>query len=252
MTLAFDKKAIRGEKNQTKLSNLFQPNPDTKPRLLKIKKVPAKQIRGYVATYHYTHIMPDNSMECYAGYYKEKLAGVVVFGNGASNEAFTKIIPTIKVDEARELMRLWCPDEMPKNTETRIISEAIKSLPKKVKLVISFADDGINHKGTIYQASNFVYLGMTKPNKMLLNKEGNKFHIRTIGSYKRRHPEIRGMSHEEIMKKYDWKYATGNAKHKYFKLINLSHKEKKKIMKIIKEQIKPYPKKNLCEGSIKN
>jgi hypothetical protein len=239
MTLAFDKKAIREEKNQTKLSNLFQPNPDTKPKELKIKKVPAKQIRGYVATYHYTHIMPDNSMECYAGYYNDKLAGVIVFGNGASNEAFTKIIPTIKVEEAREIMRLWCPDEMPKNTETRIIKEAIKQLPKKVKLIVTFADEGKKHKGTIYQASNFTYLGMTKPNKMLINKEGKKFHVRTIGSYKRRHPEIRTLSHEEIMKLYNWKYTEGSPKHKYFKLINLSHKEKKKIMKTIKEQ--PYP-----------
>ena len=240
MTLEFDRKAIKKEETQVKLFNLLKAKGNEKARDLIVKKVPASFIRQYVATYHYSHIMPDNSFECFAGFYENKLAGVVVFGNGANNDTFKAIIPEIELKNCRELMRLWSPDGMPKNTESRLIKESIKLLPKEVYLIVSFADPSHNHRGVIYQATNFYYCGMSNPNKMLTNGK-EKFHIRTIGSYKRRHFELQNLTNKEIMKKYGWEYIDSSGKHRYVYLRGDTW-IKNLMFNQFKNKIQKYPK----------
>ena len=89
MTEAFDKKARDKEKYQTKLFNNLKADGEEKARDMIVKKVPASFVRQYVASYHYSKIMPDNAFNCFAGFYGKKLAGVVVYGNGANNKAFS-------------------------------------------------------------------------------------------------------------------------------------------------------------------
>ena len=47
------------------------------------------------------------------------------------------------------------------------------------EFVISYADEEQGHKGVIYRASNFKYLGKTSPGKKL-EVDGKSFHIRTL------------------------------------------------------------------------
>jgi len=245
VTLQFDRNAIEKERKQQRLFNILKPCGDEKARKLRIKQVPANYIRQYVATYHYSHIMPDNAFECFAGFYGNKLAGVIVFGNGANNNTFRALIPDMELKNCRELTRLWSPDGMPKNTESKLIKESIKLLPKEVYLIVSFADPSHNHQGIIYQASNFYYCGMSNPSKMLTNGK-EKFHVRTIGSYKRRHPELRGLTNKEIMNKYNWKYIDSSGKHRYV-LLRGEKWIKKLMYKEIVDKIEDYPKKDKGE-----
>lgn len=185
--------------------------------------------------------MPDNAFNCYAGWYRDRLAGVVVYGNGVNNQAFSALIPDIEVKDCRELTRLWSPDGMPKNTESKLISESLKLLPEEIHLIISFADPSHKHSGIIYQASNFLYCGMSSPSKMLKNKQGEIFHIRSIGSYKRRHPELNGLTNRQIMEKYGWEYVESAGKHRYVFL--RGDKWIKNLMfEKIKSKIMSYPK----------
>jgi len=239
MTLRFDRKAIKEEKTQKRLFDILD-GTKSKVKEMKVKKVPASFVRKYVASYHYSHIMPDNAFECFAGFYGDKLAGIVVFGNGANNQTFTSLIPDMELKNCRELTRLWSPDGMPKNTESKLIMESISLLPEEVYLIVSFADPSHNHQGIIYQATNFFYCGMSNPSKMLFNGK-EKFHVRTIGSYKRRHPELRKLSNKEVMKKYNWVYVDSPGKHRYVLLIG--EKWIKNLMyNHIKEKIGKYPK----------
>lgn len=240
MTLEFDRRAIKKEKTQKRLFN-FLDGTGKKASEMFVKPVPASFVRQYIATYHYSHIMPDSSFECFAGYYGNKLAGVVVFGCGANNQTFSALIPDIQLKNCRELTRLWSPDGMPKNTESKLIKESISLLSPQVNLIVSFADPSHNHQGTIYQASNFYYCGMSNPNKMLTNGK-EKFHIRTIGSYKRRHPELRNVTNLEVMDKYGWRYVESVGKHRYV-LLRGDRWLKKLMYNQIKDKIKEYPSK---------
>jgi hypothetical protein len=241
MTEKFDKKARDKEEKQQKLFDNLYSDGNEKAKEIIVKKVNAGFVRQYVATYHYSKIMPDNAFNCFAGFYGNKLAGVVVYGNGANNNTFSALIPDIEVKNCRELMRLWSPDGMPKNTESKLISESLKMLPQEIFLVVSFADPSHNHTGIIYQATNFYYCGMSKPSKMLKNKDGRIFHVRSIGTYKRRHPELKEFTNKEIMKKYEWKYIDSSGKHRYVYL--RGDKWIKSLMyNKIKRKIIDYPK----------
>ena len=86
-----------------------------------------------------------------------------------------------KEEEVIELHRLCCIDDTPQNTESFFISRCIRWIKQNtnVKAVVSYADENHNHKGTIYKATNFEYLGTTAPSKMILF-EGKFYHDKTI------------------------------------------------------------------------
>lgn len=241
MTHKFDRDAIKELNNQTKLINVLEYN-NGKPKDMIVKRVGADFCRPYIAKYHYSKIMPDNAFNCFAGFYGNRIAGVIVYGNGANNKAFSALIPDIEVKNCRELMRLWSADGMPKNTESKLISESIKMLPKDIFLIISFADPSHNHLGIIYQATNFYYCGMSNPSKMLIDKKGKIFHVRSIGTYKRRHKELQKLTNREVMDKFEWKYIDSSGKHRYVYL--RGEKWLRNLMfKEIKDKIQQYPKK---------
>lgn len=241
MTHKFDTDERRELKQQSKLFNPLEYNGKPVGEMY-VKRVDAHFCRGMIAEFHYSHIMPDNAFDCYAGFYGDRIAGIVVYGNGANNQTFSTLIPDIEVKNCRELMRLWSADGMPKNTESKLISESLKMLPKEIYLVVSFADPSHNHVGTIYQATNFHYCGMSNPSKMLVDEKGKIFHVRSIGTYKRRHQELAGMSNLQIMEKYGWKYIDSSGKHRYVYLRGDSW-IKNLMYNQIKEKIIEYPKK---------
>lgn len=73
-----------------------------------------------------------------------------------------------------ELKRMALAPECPKNSESRSIAFAIRCLKKTydVKGVITYADDGVGHVGTIYKASGFTYLGLTAPKSDFYGEDG--------------------------------------------------------------------------------
>ena len=80
-----------------------------------------------------------------------------------------------------ELNRLCCIDDTPKNTESYFIGKTLKWLKNNTnfKVILSYADSARNHNGTIYKASNFIYLGMTSPDRVLI-VDGEKYHSRML------------------------------------------------------------------------
>jgi len=206
-----------------------------------VKKVTVSFAREYISTYHYTKTMPDSTMFCFAGFYGESLAGVIVFGMGSGKNQYTALIPTIKNGEYLELTRLWSPDGMPRNTESKLIMTSISMLPKQIKIIISFADPSRNHAGTIYQATNFYYCGMSAGGKVLVTKDGIEKHPRLLGIYKMRHPEYKDFTSEQLMNMYGWTYRDSSPKHRYI-LLTGNKRERKEMYNFIAPMIQPYPK----------
>ena len=166
---------------------------------------------------------------------------------GAGKAQFTTVIPNIKKGEYVEFTRLWSPDSMPRNTESRLISESIKQLPDKIKLIISFSDEQQNHVGTIYQATNFYYLGKNNGGKMLQDENGIIKHPRLLGIYKARHPSTYGkMNTKALMEELNFKYVEGGKKHRYI-IFKGDKRQKRKLYKFIKDKIQSYPKLNKNE-----
>lgn len=52
-------------------------------------------------------------------------------------------------------------DEAPKNLESKFIAHALRALKSKNLILVSYADDGMGHRGYIYQATNWLYTGVS-------------------------------------------------------------------------------------------
>lgn len=239
MTMKFDEKARQEYKNRTSFNELDYNGKSVKDMI--VKPISVKEARPYIATYHYSQSMPDSTRFVFAGYYDDRIAGIVVYGMGSNHEQYKYLIPEIKLGEYVELTRLWSPDGMPRNTESKLISETLKMLPSEIKLVVSFADSQQNHIGYVYQATNWYYCGMTNGGKMLVDENGITRHTKSINIFKIRHQELKDKTGKEIMEIYGWKHIQGGKKHRYCYL--LGDKRSKKIMlNQIKDKLQQYPK----------
>lgn len=245
MTAIFDKQARK------RLLENYDPKDfeydGTPIRYMQIQQINSELAREYIATFHYSKTFPDSTLYTYGGYLNGKLIGVVCYGMGCGKAQYTSIIPTIKNGEYCELTRLWCANNMPRNTESKLISGSLKLLPKEIKLVVSFADEMQGHCGIIYQATNWYYLGVNGGGKMLVQKDGIKKHTRLLSIYRKRHPEYENLSNDELMELLGYKWCESGKKHRYIYLRG-TKKEKKSLYIYIYMRIKPYPKIDKKQG----
>lgn len=84
--------------------------------------------------------------------------GVVTFGTPASRHMLLSACPQ-HPENVIELNRLWVCDSQPRNTESWFLARALRMLPPKI--VLSYADTAVGHRGYIYRAANFFYAGWT-------------------------------------------------------------------------------------------
>ena len=138
-------------------------------------------IKDFIEKWHYSHSINGlRTTYCFRLVSENnKLIGAALFGAlGMANnwKKFGK-----SEDEVIELHRLCCIDNTLKNAESYFISRCIRWLTQNtnVKVVVSYADENHNHKGVIYQATNFKYLGETTPSKMILFN-GKLYHDKAI------------------------------------------------------------------------
>ena len=239
MTKIFDDKV---RKNLLSSEKFFEEASTTcKPKELVVRRSTVKEARPYIATHHYSKTMPDSTTDVFMGFYDGVFAGVCVFGMGTGKGQYYRLLPDLQDGEYRELTRLWSPDGMPKNTESRLISEAIKLLPKKVRLLLSYADPSEGHQGSVYQATNWYFIGKTGGGNKMVDKTGKVLHSRLTSIYKMRHPEYSHLKGEEIMKIYGWKYIENAPKYRYI-FLRGNRKIKKKMFKQIEKYVESYPK----------
>lgn len=120
-------------------------------------------IKDFIETYHYSKSINGCITDyCYALLNGDILIGALFYGRLAMANQWKRFADNPK--EVIELRRLVCIDDTPKNTESFFIAKTLKLLKKSWNgsIVVSYADLEYNHVGTVYKASNFSYLGLSK------------------------------------------------------------------------------------------
>ena len=238
MTATFDKIARNNLiKNFNHSDYVYEGTPI---REMVVRQIDSELAREIISTFHYSKTYPDSTLYCYGGYLNGKLIGVICYGMGCGKNQYTSIYPKIENGSYLELTRLWVANDMPRNSESKLISTSLKMLPSQYKLIVSFADESKGHCGIIYQATNWYYLGKNGGGKMI-EKNGITKHTRLLGIYKMRHPEYKDMTNDELMKLLGYHYVEGGKKHRYVYLRG-NKKDRKNIYIYIKDKILPYPK----------
>jgi hypothetical protein len=163
----------------------------------------------------------------------KQVVGVIVYGVSCSSTLLKGVCGEDESSNIYELTRLWIKDGTPKNTESYLIGNTLKLLDKEI--VVSFAEIQQGHNGTVYQASNFMYCGLS-----------SKF----------KDPKVKGLEHQHhatyanrmTMQQVKDKYGERNVyyverprKHRYI-FFNAKGQRKKVLLSKLKYKILPYPK----------
>ena len=127
-----------------------------------VKVIPSKVAVPFVKTHHYSGKVVNNSNLHFGVFYEGRLHGVMSFGPSLDKSKIQGLVEGTGWNEFIELNRMAFDDVLPRNSESRAISIAMKLIRKnapQIKWVISFADGCQCGDGTIYRASGFVLTG---------------------------------------------------------------------------------------------
>lgn len=136
--------------------------------------------------------------------------------------------------ETLELNRLCVNEQLPKNALSWFLSQCLSVLPRPC-CVVSYADASKGHRGYIYQATNWIYTGLTTIHDREVFLDGVEVHPRTACSM--------GFTSMQEWAKSDARVTLGDytKRHRYFKFIG-NRREVIAMRKSLVYQIEPYPK----------
>ena len=199
--------------------------------LVQVMQIQPKETYQWLLEKHYAKRIPQ-IMHSFGLYVDGALKGVVTYGIPASPALCMGICGKEYSDKVLELNRL-CLMENNKNESSFLVSHSIQLLPKPT-IVVSYADTSQGHVGYVYQATNFLYTGLSANRVDWTIKGMEHKHSKTISD---------GMTLESIKEKYgdDFYYTERSRKHRYI-LFHGSKTDKKIMKKLLKYNIKPYPK----------
>lgn len=175
-----------------------------------VKVIPSAIANPFVKKHHYSGKVVQNSALHFGVFMGGTLHGVMSFGPSLDKKKIQGLVADTGWNEFIELNRMAFDDYLPRNSESRAISIALRMIRKKapqIKWVISFADGCQCGDGTIYRASGFVLTGIKKNENSCMLPNGTTIHKMTLESNGTRpREELGGKSYYEITGgKYNFK-----------------------------------------------
>jgi len=200
---------------------------------LKILPIKNEETYPWLLQKHYAKRIPQ-IMFAFGLYEENQLVGVITYGIPASPALCMGICGKEYSDKVLELNRV-CLLNNDKNQASFLVANSIKLLPKPT-IVVSYADTGKGHIGYVYQATNFLYTGLSANRVDWTVKGLEHKHSKTLSD---------GMTLESIKEKYgdDFYYSERSRKHRYI-YFHGNKTQKKKMNSLLKYGIEPYPKGN--------
>lgn len=206
--------------------------------MIELRRATPEAIRYACMKFHYAKAIP--SAEYAYNVYNEKneWCGTIIYGVGATPNIAKPF--GLANGEVLELLRVALNGKQPCTSEC--VAASLKQIHKDaphIKMIVSFADMDQNHYGTIYQATNWIYLGdrnVGERGAFIIH--GKRIHPKSlhskgwVQSLKWLRENIDSNAQEVISK----------GKRKYIWVFD------KKMRREWQKQAKPYPKK-MC-GSI--
>lgn len=190
--------------------------------------------RDFIKEHHYSRGCHNGPM-CWGLHDHGRLIGVCAFATPNSEAVRASVFGVEHKAHVTELHRLVILDETPKNTESWFITRALAGLHERkpdIWGVLSFADGSEGHRGTIYQATNALYLGTTGRARFWRDETGRLRHPRQNGH---------NVTPEEAQA-LGWRPEMREAKHRYLFLLGDGPAHRRRLRTMVSQPSLPYPK----------
>lgn len=203
------------------------------PERYEVKPIDYKTAMDIVVREHYLHRKsPCSHAFGLFDRLTNEIKGVIVYGTPSSAGVRKGVCGIEEKDNVIELTRLWTSDDTPKNTESYLIGQTIKKVDKEI--VVSYAEIQQGHVGIVYQATNWIYTGLTAK-RTNWHIEGMEGHNQTLTD-KYTSKEARELFGDRF------KLVPRPRKHRYVYFNTSNKKRKQELMNKLRYPVLPYPK----------
>ena len=210
--------------------------PGSSPRAalqaIQVKPVPFGTAKAIIEENHYLHSMPGGTCLAFGAFVGPSLLGALILGRGPRNAA--TLVAGAEGGDCLTLTRLWLSDDLPRNSESRTIAVVLRSLRQhtSIKFLLSYADPSQGHVGTIYQATGWLYTGLSSVMPLYDLGDGVARHSRSVGHSFGSHSVAHFQRHGVAVK-----LIPQAAKHRYVCFVDPAWRERLLV------PVLPYPKK---------
>lgn len=220
--------------------------PGLSPENLKPKKSRVRPVTRQIASkiimkYEWLGTMSATSYHYgifFGGFY---CAGVCCVGGGNCVGGTNVHSPFgIERSDLLILARGACVHWAPKGTNSRLIAMTCKLLEqeKRGKLLIAYSDLDAGEIGTVYQASNWTYIGAGSSTEQWVAPNGAVHDAKHPANLALRKGGTRAMWVKRL-KASGWRTQASNPKHRYVKVID---RKDERLKEVVSRMEKPYPK----------
>lgn len=187
-----------------------------------VREITYDETKPFLLNIHYARRMPCIT-NAFGLFLDGKMVGVVTYGVPASHPLCIGLAGEKNQYNVLELNRLVIsPDVKEKNLASYLVAHSLKKLPNGT-FVVSYADTAWSHVGYIYQATNFLYTGMSAKRNDTYQPDG--LHPRAYN--KDEHSELK---------------QTRSQKHRYVYLVGDKRTKKRMLSELKYPVIEEYPK----------
>lgn len=142
-----------------------------------VKSISSKDANALVKRVHYSGKVVPNSQLHLGVFWRGNLEGVMQFGPSMRKDLIRPMVKDTAWNGFIELNRMAFSDRLPRNSESRALSVAMRLIKKHyphIDWVVSFADGCQCGSGTIYKASGFVLTGIKVNTELRINPRDGK------------------------------------------------------------------------------
>jgi len=208
---------------------------------LSVEKISYNATKPFLLGIHYAKRMPSISF-AFGLYEGDDLEGVITYGTPPSAPLRSGICGPSYVEHVIELNRL-CLKSNRKGHASFLVGRSLRMLGRDA-IVVSFADTAQGHVGTVYQATNFIYCGLSAKRTDWKIKGKEHLHGQTVAD------EFRGVPNRAaaMREKYgdDFYLKPRPRKHRYVYFLG-GKSFLKKCHQSLRYPVQPYPKKKDIE-----
>lgn len=209
-----------------------------------VAPIDSKDTYPYLLEIHYAKRIPAIAY-AFGLFCDGELVGVCTFGSPASSTLQKGLCGPAHADKVLELNRLCLKYNRP-NEASILVGASLKRLPKPT-VVVSFADTSHNHTGVVYQATNFIYTGLTVARTEWAVKGLEHLHSRALGHIaKKLEGDQKDLEKIKMLYGDRFYYRSRPRKHRYVAIM-ASKTDKRTLLKALKYEPQPYPNQNLTD-----
>lgn len=202
-----------------------------------VEPIKASDTHYLLLNVHYAKRIP--SIIHSFGLFKDgELVGVITYGKPASRTLCIGICGHDWAPKVLELNRL-CLVHNDKHEASRLVGASLRMLPKPT-VVVSYADTSQDHLGVVYQATNFIYTGLSDRHKVWVVEGMEHVHPRSLG-HSGNLKELKEVYGDRLIAK------ERPRKHRYIFFCG-NKTEVKAMRKALRYGIEPYPKRGICSN----